>query len=235
MRRLRTSAGRSPSRHINAADLLAHNLRVRPKVVLPECSHNALVHRRRRRGDSFSISGTNEPINGHNCRLSDIFPSRIYLLTLYLRTGCSLSLTMKDAANKLTRGKLAKQSRVNIETIRYYERRGLLPRPPRSASGYRLFSSEDARRVRFIKRAQELGFSLDEIRELLALRVSSKGTQGEVRKLAEAKIADIDEKIKSLHSMKNALERLTSACCGGGRAISDCPILESLGAEEEES
>jgi len=143
-------------------------------------------------------------------------------------------MKMKDATDKLTRGEIAKQGRVNIETIRYYERRGLLPKPPRSASGYRLFSPEDARRVRFIKQAQELGFSLDEIQELLALRVSSKGTQGEVRKLAEAKIADIDEKMKSLCSMKNALERLTAACCGGSGAISDCPILESLGAEEEE-
>ncbi len=141
---------------------------------------------------------------------------------------------MKDATDKLTRGELAKRGRVNIETIRYYERRGLLPNPPRSASGYRLFSAEDARKVRFIKRAQELGFSLDEIGELLALRVSSKSTQGEVRKLAEAKIADIEEKIKSLRSMKNALERLTAACGGGGRAVSDCPILESLGAKEEE-
>lgn len=141
---------------------------------------------------------------------------------------------MKDATDKLTRGGLAKQGRVNIETIRYYERRGLLPKPPRSVSGYRLFSAEDARRVRFIKRAQELGFSLNEIQELLALRISSKSTRGEVRKLAEAKIADIEEKIKSLRSMKNVLERLTAACCGDSGAVSECPILESLEAKEEE-
>lgn len=128
----------------------------------------------------------------------------------------------------LTRGELAKRGGVNAETIRYYERRGLLPKPPRSASGYRVFSADDARRVRFIKRAQELGFSLKEIEELLALRVSPTGTQGDVLKLAEAKIADIEEKMKSLRSMKRVLQSLTTACCGGSRVASECPILGSF-------
>lgn len=135
---------------------------------------------------------------------------------------------MNGEDSQLRRGELAQRGGVNIETIRYYERRGLLPKPPRSASGYRIFSVEDARRVRFIKRAQELGFSLDEIRGLLALRVSSKGTQGDVRQLAEAKIADIEEKIKSLRAMKNALQVLTAACCPDGGSLSECPILESF-------
>lgn len=131
---------------------------------------------------------------------------------------------------QLTRGEIAKRGGVNIETIRYYERRGLLPKPQRSASGYRLFSVDDARRVRFIKRAQELGFSLDEIGELLALRLSAKGTREGVRKIAEAKILDIKEKIKTLRAMEKSLEHLTTACCGSG-AVSECPILESF--EEE--
>lgn len=138
---------------------------------------------------------------------------------------------MNGKGQQLTRGEIAKRSGVNIETIRYYERRGLLPKPPRSVSGYRLFSTDDARRVRFIKRAQELGFSLAEIAELLALRLSTKGQRAGVRKLAEAKILDIKEKIKTLRAMEKSLERLTTACCGGEGALSECPILESF--EEE--
>lgn len=138
---------------------------------------------------------------------------------------------MNRKDQQLTRGEIAKRGGVNIETIRYYERRGLLPKPQRSASGYRLFSTDDARRVRFIKRAQELGFSLDEIAELLALRLSTKGKREDVRKLAEAKILDIKEKIKTLRAMEKSLESLTTACCGGDGALSECPILESF--EEE--
>src|SRR6516164_9728627 len=100
----------------------------------------------------------------------------------------------------LTIGRLAKEAGVNLETVRYYERRGLLQRPPRSASGYRLFPADAARRLRFIRRAQELGFSLAEIRELLSLRVSPTAKRVDVRKRVEAKIADIDAKIKSLDS-----------------------------------
>jgi MerR family mercuric resistance operon transcriptional regulator len=129
-------------------------------------------------------------------------------------------------------GELAKQSRVHLQTIRYYEREGLLPKPRRSPSGYRIFSSEDVRRVRFIKQAQGLGFSLNEIRELLALRVHPGTTCAEVRKRTTARIADIDEKQQALAAMKNALVRLTAACSGEG-AISDCPILESLDSEKE--
>ena len=120
---------------------------------------------------------------------------------------------------------------MNLETVRYYERRGLLQRPPRSASGYRLFPLETARRLRFIRRAQELGFSLTEIRELLSLRVSANAKSADVRKRAETKIADIDAKIKSLDSMKTTLRRLTKVCAGCG-PIAECPILECLDGEE---
>lgn len=85
----------------------------------------------------------------------------------------------------LTIGRLAREAGVNLETVRYYERRGLLPRLPRSASGYRLFLAEAARRLRFIRRAQELGFLLAEIRELLSLRVSGTARSTDVRKRAE--------------------------------------------------
>src|SRR5713226_8911199 len=100
----------------------------------------------------------------------------------------------------LTIGHLAKQAGVNLETVRYYERRGLLLRPPRSASGYRLFPAEAARRLRFIRRAQELGFSLAEIGELLSLRVSRSTTSGDIRARAEAKIARSEELTSELQS-----------------------------------
>jgi MerR family mercuric resistance operon transcriptional regulator len=137
-----------------------------------------------------------------------------------------------NPVERLTIGELAKRGRVNTETIRYYERQGLLPKPPRSASGYRAFPSDAVRRVRFIKRAQELGFSLKEIGELLALRIAAGSTRADVRERAESKITDIDEKIRTLRAMKKALVRLTATCCGQG-SVSDCPILESLNSEKE--
>src|SRR5258708_863422 len=132
--------------------------------------------------------------------------------------------------DSLTIGKLAREAGINLETVRYYERRVLLPNPPRTASGYRLFPADATLRLRFIRRAQELGFSLQEIRELLALRLSPRTTSAEIRKRTEAKIADIEEKIKSLESMRKSLLKLTSSC-GGCGPISECPILESLGGE----
>lgn len=131
----------------------------------------------------------------------------------------------------LTIGRLAREGGVNLETVRYYERRGLLPRPPRSASGYRLFPEEAARRLRFIRRAQELGFSLGEIRELLSLRVSRRTTSADIRARAESKIADIEAKVKSLESMKKTLRKLTKVC-DGCVPVSKCPILESLDGED---
>lgn len=131
----------------------------------------------------------------------------------------------------LTIGRLAREAGVNLETVRFYERRGLLPRPPRSASGYRLFPAETARRLRFIRRAQELGFSLAEIRELLSLRISPTAKNSDVRRRAEAKIADISAKMRTLDSMKKTLRRLTEAC-GRCSPIAECPILESLDREE---
>lgn len=134
--------------------------------------------------------------------------------------------------DRLTIGELAKRGGVNLETIRYYERKGLLPAPPRNSSGYRAFPETAVRRIRFIKRAQELGFSLKEINELLALRVAPGSTRADVRERATAKISDIEEKIGTLRSMKRALERLTATCCGDG-AASECPILESLSSERK--
>ena len=129
-------------------------------------------------------------------------------------------------------GLVTKQIGVNSATVRYYEKIGLLPEPPRSNAGYRIFSEESINRIRFIKQAQELGFSLKEIKELLDLRVTPKATTSDVRKRATEKIADIGDKIKRLRGMKNSLEVLVESCCNEASA-SECPILENLSSEDK--
>jgi MerR family transcriptional regulator, copper efflux regulator len=120
----------------------------------------------------------------------------------------------------------AKEAGVNTQTLRYYERRGLLPRPPRRGSGYREYPDDAVRIVRFIKRAQELGFSLDEIEELVQLRGVRRGERQRVRSIAEKKIAQIDEKIAHLQAMREALSTLVESCHHGGAA--ECPIIDAL-------
>jgi MerR family mercuric resistance operon transcriptional regulator len=132
----------------------------------------------------------------------------------------------------MTISRLASLGGVNLETIRYYERQGLLPKPPRTSAGYRLFPAEALRRLRFIKRTQQLGFSLTEIRELLALRIQPSTRREHIRAQVEAKIVDIEQKIQSLEAIKTTLRRMTERCDGCG-PLPGCPILESL--EEEMS
>ena len=127
----------------------------------------------------------------------------------------------------ITIGKLAKRVNVNIETIRYYERRGLIPKPRRRESGYREYSDETTKRILFIKHAKDLGFSLKEVDELLSLKITPGTTCSDVKSKAEEKIVDIDGKIKILKRMKKALFELSKACSGVGPA-SECPILEAL-------
>lgn len=109
---------------------------------------------------------------------------------------------------RLTISRLAQLGGVNLETVRYYERRGLLPKPPRTQAGYRQFPAETAERLRFIKRAQELGFSLEEVSELLALQIEPEQNRADIRARAEAKIADIEGKMKTLAAMKSTLRGL---------------------------
>jgi len=125
----------------------------------------------------------------------------------------------------LTTGGLARAAGVHVETLRYYERRGLLPEPPRRASGYREYPETAVGLVRFIRRAQALGFTLAEIEELLALRDLSEC--GSVRRLAEAKLADIEHKLRDLRRLRGVLRDLTTRCRDEGRA-GHCPIVESL-------
>ncbi|MDA2935211.1 MerR family DNA-binding protein [Acidobacteria bacterium AH-259-D05] len=133
----------------------------------------------------------------------------------------------------LTIGELAKRSGVGLETVRFYERKGLIEDPPRTDSGYRQYPEEVVTRIQFIKRAKELGFSLKEISELLSLRVDPDTTCADVRKQTEFKIADVKEKILTLQKMKTALEKLAVSCTGSG-PTSECPILEALESQEED-
>ena len=133
----------------------------------------------------------------------------------------------------MTIGQLARQAQVNVETIRYYERRGLVPEPARRDSGYRQYARDDITRIRFIKRAQRLGFTLQEIAELLGLRVDPDTTCADIKAQAETKITDISEKIHTLQRMRKVLVQLTEAC--DVQAPTDqCPILESLETEDAE-
>ena len=128
----------------------------------------------------------------------------------------------------MTSGQLAKKSGVGVETLRFYEREGLLPKPARLASGYRQYPAEAVERVRFVRRAQLLGFQLKDIKELLALRENPDAGSGEVREKAVAKLADIDQRIKDLEVMRTELTRLVAACNGSGPAAG-CPIIAAIG------
>ncbi len=127
----------------------------------------------------------------------------------------------------LTISKAARHAGVGVETIRFYERKELIPRPPRPVSGYRQYPTQTVSRISFIKRAKKLGFTLKEIKDLLELRIDPSRTCEDVRRRAEAKISDIEEKIRSLQKMKKALAKLKGACSGRG-PVSECPILEAL-------
>ncbi len=133
----------------------------------------------------------------------------------------------ENMAEGMTRGELAKQGQVNFETIRFYEEEGLLPKPPRSASGYRKYPGTAIRRLQFIKNAKELGFSLNEIRELLDLQVRPENACEDVRRKAEAKTVDVDEKIRHLQEIRKALVKITNTCSGRG-PTSECSILQFL-------
>ena len=127
----------------------------------------------------------------------------------------------------LTRGQLARLAGVGIETVRFYEREGLLAEPARTPAGYRQYGEDVVARLRFIQRAKELGFTLNDTKELLSLRVDPDTSCEDVKARAEAKIADIEEKIKTLRRMKKSLARLTTECGGKGGG-SECPILDAL-------
>jgi MerR family copper efflux transcriptional regulator len=126
-------------------------------------------------------------------------------------------------------GGLAKRAGVGIDTVRYYERAGLLTPSRRLASGYRRYTDLELARLRFIRRAQALGFTLKEVRELLAL--SARRDVARVKRSAQAKLADVEKRIAALEKVREGLATLVAACPGHGRAA-DCPILQALGRED---
>lgn len=128
---------------------------------------------------------------------------------------------------RLSIGTVSRRAGVGIDTIRYYERRGLLAEPERRPSGYRLYDERVIQRLRFVRHAKELGFTLDEIGELLSLRLDPGRDCSEVKKTAVTRLADIEGKIKSLQRMRRALRKVSEACSGKG-STSECPILEAL-------
>jgi Hg(II)-responsive transcriptional regulator len=128
-------------------------------------------------------------------------------------------------------GQVAKQANVGIDAVRFYEREGLIDKPARRPSGYRDYAPDVILRLRFIKRAKELGFSLREISELLSLEKNPVATARNVKRLAEKRLEDIELRIRSLQRMRRALRKLTEQCSGRGPAGA-CPILGALAREE---
>lgn len=131
----------------------------------------------------------------------------------------------------LSIGQVARRAGVGVETVRFYEREGLLEEPPRRASGYRQYSEQVVRRLHFIKRAQQLGFSLKEINELLRVRVDAQTSCDEVKQRTEAKIAEVERKVIELQRMRQALLQVHSLCEGQG-PTGGCPMLEALDQQE---
>lgn len=142
--------------------------------------------------------------------------------------------TEKQAARPagLGTGELAKRAGVNPQTLRYYERRGLLPEPPRTDAGYRKYPRSALSRILFIKRAQDLGFTLDEIEDLLSLRVRPEASCDDVRQRAVGRRAEVRWKIATLERLEGALDDLI-ARCETEWETTECPILEALEGGEE--
>lgn len=134
----------------------------------------------------------------------------------------------------LSIGAVAKATGVSVEAIRYYEKEGLLEKARRTEGGYRQYSPDVVRRLSFIARAKELGFSLDEIRDLLRLRMSPRSSCSSVRAKAEKKIAIVEAKIVELGRIKSALEALAASCTSGDAPTSACPILDAIAAGDVE-
>lgn len=131
----------------------------------------------------------------------------------------------------LTIGQLASESGVNVETVRYYERRGLIPQPPRSEAGYRQYPENVVGQIRFVKRAQGIGFSLSGVSELLALQAAPGTSSAEIRERAEAKLRDVEERSRDLETMRVALTELLAKCDGQG-SVAECSILAAIAIHE---
>lgn len=132
----------------------------------------------------------------------------------------------------LTIGKLALLSEVNVETIRFYERKGILKQPPKQGA-FRVYPEDYVARIQFIKRSQALGFNLNEAKSLLDLKIKNQGTCSDVLVKTQDKIEEINKKIKDLKKMKKTLEKLAFCCVDNNQPLSDCPILECFISHKE--
>lgn len=137
-----------------------------------------------------------------------------------------------NPASHMTIGAVSRNAGVPIDTIRYYERAGLLPEPRRRGSGYRDYDRGAIERLRFIRRAKDLGFTLEGIRELLALSSDRERGVKSVKQRAEARLGEVEQRIRELQRVKRGLKQLIDACPGHG-ALEHCPILRALGGERD--
>lgn len=135
-------------------------------------------------------------------------------------------MTVHTPVKPLQRAEIAKRTGCNLETVRYYEKVGLLPEPPRTQGGHRAYGAEHERRLRFILRARELGFTLDEIRALLLLVDERSAPCGQVRNVAAAHLGDVQDKIADLKRMERVLKDVVAQCADGSRP--ECPLIEAL-------
>lgn len=149
---------------------------------------------------------------------------RVYNEGIKKGTGVSME-------DELTRGKAAKEAGVNIETLRYYENIGVIPKPFRSESGYRIYTGETVQRIRFVKVMQKLGFTLQEIKELLDIKMNSKTACRETTHILHQKINDVKDKISSLQRILETLESM-ELTCSMNKTKEGCPVLESLNTED---
>lgn len=132
----------------------------------------------------------------------------------------------------MTRSEVAEKAGVNPKTLRYYERKEFIPTPPRSDGGFRLYDDSYVERLRFIKRAKDLGFTLAEIKGLLDLRVDDDATCQDVKVQAEEKVEEVEAKIRDLRQVRDALITLAEDCQGVDGPTSDCPILDAMERED---
>ncbi|WP_095961547.1 MULTISPECIES: MerR family transcriptional regulator [Myxococcaceae] len=135
-----------------------------------------------------------------------------------------------DSKDRLSIGQVARGAGVGVETVRFYEKEGLVPRPARNASGYRQYPADTVRRIRFVQAAKVLGFTLKEILELLSLRVTRGKTCADVKARAVEKLSDVDAKLSELQRVRDALAKLAASCTGTG-PTSACPFLDALDSE----
>jgi MerR family mercuric resistance operon transcriptional regulator len=125
-------------------------------------------------------------------------------------------------------GQLAKQAGCKVETVHYYEKTGLMPEPPRTEGGHRIYALTDVKRLNFIRRSRELGFSIEKIKQLLRFIDEPNHYCGEVKAMAMQQAREVQQKIEDLQRLKEALNTMVTQCKGEGYSVDNCPIIEAL-------